>query len=140
MKPLRECLLIIVLATVPALLNLWLNPKRPVMALSQPGVTEVELSQTATWPQPVLWIDARPAEAFHRQHIPGAILLNETGWEQQLPDFLAAWKPGTRIIVYCDAQTCDASQSLAQRIDRELHLPDIYVLKGGWASWLQAHR
>lgn len=139
MKPLRECVLILVLAAVPALLSLWLHPKRPVLAWTQPGATEVEWAQVTKWTQPILWVDARTAESFNHQHIPGAILLNEASWEQQLPGFLAAWRPGTRIIIYCDTQSCDASQSLAQRIDRELHLPDIYVLKGGWASWQQTH-
>ncbi len=140
MKPLRECVLILVLATVAALLSLWLNPKRPVLAWTKPGAVEVDLSEATGWRKPILWVDARPAEAFNRGHVPGAVSLNEASWEQQLPEFLAAWKPGTRTVVYCDTQSCDASQSLAQRIDRELHLPDIYVLKGGWASWLQTHR
>lgn len=140
MKPLRECLFIFVAAAIPALLSLWLHPKRPVLAWSQPGGIEVELSQVGAWPAPVLWVDARPAEAFNRGHIPGAVSLNEASWEQQLPGLLATWKPGARIVVYCDTQSCDASQSLAQRIDRELHLPGIYVLKGGWGSWQQTHR
>lgn len=44
MKPLRECLLIVVLAAVPALLSLWLHPKRPMLAWTKPGIAEVELS------------------------------------------------------------------------------------------------
>jgi rhodanese-related sulfurtransferase len=140
MKIFRECLLLLVLAGVLALFSLWLNPKRPVLAWTKPGAAEVELAQVQHWTQPVLWVDARNLEAFLQQHIPSAIFLNESAWEQSLPVFLAVWRPGMKIVVYCDSQSCDASQAVAQRIERELHLSEVYVLKGGWASWRQIHR
>lgn len=139
MKPLRESALLLMAAGVLALLSLWLNPKRPTLSWTKPGVDEVDLRQVTTGSQAVLWIDARSTEAFRAQHIPGAISLNEGSWESQVPGFLAAWSPGTKVVVYCDTQACDASQAVAQRIQRELQLPDIYVLKGGWASWQQTH-
>jgi len=140
MKPLRESFVILALAVIPALLSLWLHPQRPVLAWTKPGVEEVELATATGWSPPVLWVDARAGEAFQHGHVPDAIPLNEASWEQQLPGFLAAWRPGTRIVVYCDSRACDASQGVALRFERELKLPEIYVLKGGWASWQQTHR
>ena len=138
MKLARECALLLLLAAIPALLSLWLNPKRPALAWTKLEVIEIDLSETARESAPILWVDARDAEAYERQHIPGAILLNENSWELQLPNFLTAWYPGTRIVVYCDSQACDASQTVALRIQHELNLPDVYVLKGGWSVWLKA--
>ena len=76
MKLLRECALLLLLATIPALLCLWLHPKRPELAWTKPAVTEVTLQVVAKWAQPFLWIDARPANDYEQRHIPGAISLN----------------------------------------------------------------
>ena len=135
----RDALWLILLAAVPALLAGWLHPKRPVWSWTKPAVTEVTLSDAKRWPAPVLWVDARTEEAYQRQHVPGAILLNEGDWEKQLPGFLAAWQPGAQIIVYCDSQACDASQAVALRLQRELKLNEIHVLQGGWATWLKSN-
>lgn len=134
---LRDSVLLLLLAAIPALFCGWLHPKRPAWNWSQPTVSEVELSEAMRWPAPVLWIDARTAAAYQAKHLPGAILLNESEWEQQLPGFLEAWKPGARIVVYCDSESCDASQAVALRLQRELKLTEIFVLKGGWAAWLK---
>lgn len=132
-----ECALLLSLALIPALMSLGFHPRRPTLSWTKPGVSEVNLSEVRQWAGHVLWVDARVAEAYQKQHIPGAILLNESSWENLLPGFLAIWQPDTKVIVYCDSQACDASQGVALRIQRELNLPEIYVLKGGWSSWLQ---
>lgn len=136
---LRESALLLLLAAVPALLTFWPHPKRPGWTWTKPGVAEVDLSEVTRWSPPVLWIDAREAAAYHHQHIPGAVLLNEGNWEELLPGFLEVWQPGAKVVVYCDSQACDASQSVALRLQRELNLSEITVLKGGWASWKNLH-
>ena len=104
---------------------------------SKPSVAEVELSEVTRWSPPVLWIDARTAEAYQSRHVPGAINVNEGEWERLLPGLLEAWQPNAKIIVYCDSAACDASQAVALRLHRELKLENIHVLKGGWTSWLK---
>ena len=136
---LRDCLFWLLLAAIPALLTGWLHPKRPTWSWDKPGVTEVESDEVTRWPPPVVWIDARTDEAYQKQHAPGAVLLNESEWEQQLPNFLQVWQPNAKIVVYCDSAACDASQAVALRLQRELQLTDIHVLKGGWSSWLKTH-
>ena len=138
--PLRESVLLLGLAVVPALLALWLHPKRPILSWNAPAVESVELAAVRQWSGPVLWVDARKAEAYKAEHIPGAISLNESEWEQRLPGLMEAWRPGQRVIVYCDTQECDASQAVALRIRRELNLQDVFVLKGGWTAWQQERR
>src|SRR3972149_741050 len=130
-KSLRECGLLLVIAAVPALLTCWLHPKHPVWSWNRPGVEQVDLSGVSRWTTPVLWVDAREAQAYTKAHIPGAVLLNESEWERLLPGFLEAWQPGTKVIVYCDTQACNASEEVALRLRRELNLKDIFVLKGG---------
>lgn len=136
--PLRDCLLLLLLAAVPALLTFWLHPRRP--AWVKPAVAQVTLAEIARWPPPVLWVDAREAPAYTSEHIPGAVLLNETEWERLLPGFLEAWRPEARVVVYCDTQACNASEEVARRLQRELNLSDVSVVKGGWAAWKSLHR
>ena len=136
---LRECALLLALAAAAALLAGWLHPKRPTWNWSKPSVAEVELSDVLRWPPPVLWVDARPAESYEKQHVPGALPLNDGDWERLLPGVIGVWQPNAKIVVYCDSQACDASQAVAVRLQRELNLRDVHVLKGGWASWLDTH-
>ena len=137
---LRECALLLLLAAVPALLAGWLHPKRPAWSWTKPGVAGVGWGEVSHWSSPILWVDARAAEAYATQHIPGAISLNEGDWERLLPGFLESWRPGAKVVVYCDSQACDASQGVALRLQRELNLADIYVLEGGWGAWEKTHR
>lgn len=128
---------LLAMAVVPALLALWLHPKRPVLSWHPPATETVELSEIRQWPNPVLWVDARKTDDFRKEHIPGAVPLNESDWERLLPGFMEAWRPNLRVVVYCDTQACDASQTVAVRLRRELNLPDVFVLKGGWIAWKQ---
>lgn len=132
---LRDSVLLLLLAFLPALLTGWLHPKRPAWSWTKPSVAEVDLSELTRWSHPVLWIDARAEKDFHARHIPGAVLLNEENWDQLLPGFLAVWQPDTQLVVYCDSAACDASQAVALRLQKELNLPNVHVLRGGWSAW-----
>ena len=41
---------------------------------------------------------------------------------------------------HCDDQQCNRSQDVAARLQRELRVGNVYVLKGGWAAWLGAQK
>jgi rhodanese-related sulfurtransferase len=97
----------------------------------------VTVDQTRTWGGNVIWVDARPDEEFARDHVPGALSLNEDQWNELLPQFLAAWSPGKKIVVYCSTLSCNASREVARRLRREAQLPDVFVLEGGWEAWLK---
>ena len=85
----------------------------------------------------VLWIDARTDDAYRTEHIPGAILLSEDNWDEALPGFFEAWKPGSVIIVYCNSTSCHRSRHVAQRLKEEAGIPNVFVLAGGWNAWKQ---
>ena len=102
------------------------------------GESEVRLETAQMWGGKVLWVDARPRARFEREHIPGAVLLNEDEWVRLVGPFLDAWEPEKTIVVYCDSGSCDASRTVARRIKEELQVEStIWVLHGGWDAWLQ---
>lgn len=100
----------------------------------------VSVDQARAWGENVIWVDARPDADFGRDHVPGAISLNEDRWNELLPQFLAAWSPGKKVVVYCSAESCDLAREAAERLRNEAQVPDVFVLKGGWEAWLKKNR
>ena len=134
----REATLLLLLALVPAALSAWLHPRSPFHSPAGGEVAKVDLATVRGWPGPVLWVDARPAPAFASAHIPGALHLTEREWEERLGEFVAQWRPGIRVVVYCDGAKCNASLSVARRLKRELQIEQVHVLAGGWEAWQAA--
>ena len=97
----------------------------------------VTVDQARVWGGNVIWVDARPDEEFARDHVPGAISLNEDRWNDLLSQFLVVWSPGKKVVVYCSSLSCNASREVARRLRREAQLPDVFVLEGGWEAWLK---
>lgn len=83
----------------------------------------------------VLWVDARSTADYEQDHIPGAVLCNEDDWDAGLMRVLEAWQPGDLVVVYCDAERCDASDAVGERLRRETGFEDIHTLHGGWQTW-----
>jgi rhodanese-related sulfurtransferase len=95
----------------------------------------VTLAQARGWSDGAIWVDARPQDDFEREHVPGALLLNEDRWNELLPAMLAAWTPAKRVVVYCSAEGCGASREVAHRLRKEAGLANVFVLEGGWEAW-----
>jgi len=102
----------------------------------------VAVDLARSWGASVLWVDARPDADFERDHIPGAILLNEDRWNELLPQFLQQqWSPEKKIVVYCSAESCNLADDVARRLRKEAGLPnEIRVLKGGWEEWVRTRK
>jgi rhodanese-related sulfurtransferase len=100
----------------------------------------VTVDQAGAWGDTAIWVDARPEDEFARDHVPGALSLNEDRWNDLLPQFLAAWSPGKKIVVYCSSLSCNASRETARRLRKEAQLPEVFVLEGGWEAWLKKNR
>jgi rhodanese-related sulfurtransferase len=96
----------------------------------------VTVAQARAWSADAIWIDARPQEDFDREHVPGALLLNEDRWNELLPQMLAVWSPEKRVVVYCSSQRCGSSREVAHRLRKEAGLTNVFVLGGGWEAWL----
>jgi rhodanese-related sulfurtransferase len=139
---LRQAIALVLLAFVPAIgqaiyLRDRISTDGPV-----PSSEVVTVEQARAWGDNAVWVDARPEEDFSREHIPGAILLNEDHWNELLPQFLATWSPGKKVVVYCSTQSCNLAVEVARRLRNQTQPPmqDVYVLKGGWEEWLKASR
>jgi len=87
-----------------------------------------------------IWVDARPDDEFASDHVPGAVSLNEDRWNELLPQFLAVWAPGKKIVVYCSSLSCNSSREVAHRLRKEAQLSDVFVLEGGWEEWVKKNR
>ena len=135
---LRQSVVLVGLALLPAVVQaLYLREKIPW----QSRVAEsdfVEVDTARAWTTNVIWVDARPSDDFERDHIPGAVSLNEDRWSEGLSQFLATqWSPEKKIVVYCSAASCNLAEDVARRLRNEAKLPnDIRILKGGWEAWL----
>lgn len=135
-RALRQLALLLALALPPAIVSgaIQLRYQKPEPLPEN----EVALATAQAWGDRILWVDARPRARFEREHIPGAVLLNEDEWVRLVGPFLDEWEPGKNIVVYCDGESCDASHAVARRIKDELQVDSpIWVLHGGWDAWLQ---
>ena len=140
MRPLAvQILIILSLPLLPAALAAWLHPGRSTIHQAAENSQEISLAQVLSIGQ-VLWIDARPRAKFDAGHIPSALLLNETEWEQLLGPVLEAWSPEVTVVVYCDSGQCQLSHHVARRLEREAGFEGVRILKGGWEAWKQAGR
>lgn len=136
----RQGLLLLVLAFVPALGQVLYLGERVSWTAPAMAPDEVTLEDAQAWGDAVLWVDARPDEQFEHEHIPGAIPLNEDRWSELLPLMLAAWSPDKRVVVYCSSRSCAASHEVARRLREEAKLEQIFVLHGGWEKWLESRK
>jgi rhodanese-related sulfurtransferase len=100
----------------------------------------VTVEAARKWNGTAIWVDARPDDDFAKDHVPGAISLNEDRWNELLPQFLPAWSPGKRVVVYCSAESCDLAREVAERLRKEAQIPDVFVLEGGWEAWVKKNR
>ena len=105
-----------------------------------PSSELVTVAQARAWGANAIWVDARPDEEFARDRVPGAVSLNEDRWNELLPQFLAAWSPDKKVVVYCSSQSCNASREVAKRLRDEAQLKNVFVLQGGWEEWLKNKR
>jgi len=137
---LRQSLLLLALACLPAVGQaLYYRDKVSWQSPVAPS-DMVTVAQARAWGGNAIWVDARPEEEFEKQHVPGAILLNEDRWNEMLPRMLATWSPEKRVVVYCSSESCGASREVARRLREEARLQNVFVLEGGWEAWLGEKR
>ena len=135
---LRQSAVLLALALLPAGVEaLYFRDKIPWQSrVAESDLVSVDIARG--WGANALWVDARPAEEFERDHIPGAVLLNEDRWNDLFQPFMEKqWSPEKKIVVYCSAASCNLAGDVARRLREEAKLPnEIRVLKGGWEAWL----
>ena len=136
--PLRQTAFLLALSLLPAAGEaLYLRNRIPWQSrIAESDFVEVEVAKG--WGNTAIWVDARPADDFERDHVPDAVSLNEDSWGESLPQFLATrWSPEKKIVVYCGAASCNLAEDVVRRLREEAKLPnEIRILKGGWEAWL----
>jgi rhodanese-related sulfurtransferase len=120
---------ILVSALIPAGLTAAFHPQRPAWTEETLAPGEERLPTVLAWGESVLWVDARSADEYRADHVPGAILLNLESWDELLPNFLDQWSPDKKVVVYCSAATCELSHEVAERL-RKSGITSVFVLKG----------
>ena len=133
----RSWLLILGLATLLAAAALALDPRARALLRDATAADEIALATARALQVPVLWIDARPAADFARNHSPEALPLSLDEWDTRIVDVLARWQPGARVIVYCDDHACSTSRTVAEKLRREYQFDDVRILHDGWSAWLK---
>jgi rhodanese-related sulfurtransferase len=139
-RPIRQVLLLIALAFVPAIGEALYFRDRVSWQSRVPTSELVTVDQAHTWGENAIWVDARTDDEFARDHVPGAVSLNEDRWNELLPQFLQRWSPEKRVVVYCSAESCNAAREVAKRLRDEAQLKNVFVLQGGWEEWLRKKR
>ena len=137
-KAVRQAGALLLLALLPALGTAFFHPRRPAWSQDALKQDEVSLATVTEWKDAVLWVDARSRAAYAKKHIPDALNLNEDEWSAMLVPVLTAWQPDKKVVVYCNKRQCQSSHEVAKRL-RETGVTPVYVLKGGWKTWLDAH-
>jgi len=129
--------ILLLVPVVPAAITAWAHPRSPWRVTSASTDLSWVSLEDALAIEDVIWIDARSRRAYDLNRIPGAIPLNEDDWDAQLEAVLLAWTPDCTVVVYCDGQSCTASQQVAGRLREELGWQNIRVLRDGWDAWTQ---
>jgi rhodanese-related sulfurtransferase len=127
-------LLILLAALLPASLTAAFHPRHPPWSEERLLPGEERLQTVLAWGPEVLWIDARSANDYEAEHVPGAISLNLEAWDQLFPGFLDQWNPEKKVVVYCSSTACELSHEVAESL-RAAGIGPVYVLKGGWEAW-----
>jgi rhodanese-related sulfurtransferase len=143
---LRQAAVLVLFAFVPAIGEAIYFRDKVSWQSPIPAAELVTVDQARAWGESAIWVDARPDEEFTRDHVPGAVSLNEDRWNDLLPQFLPAWSPEKKVVVYCSAASCNAAREVAKRLRDEAQLKDnegkncVFVLQGGWEEWLKKKR
>jgi rhodanese-related sulfurtransferase len=137
MKALWQALTLVVLAAVAAFgTQIW-HPRAPALYLSLEPLRDDEVSLAVIgekFHDDVLWIDARPAEQFAVNHLPGALNVSEQQFDDQLVQHLDTLQTNTKpVVVYCSGQKCEASRKVMERLKEMGFVKEAFIFKGGWS-------
>lgn len=134
MKRWSEVGIIIGVAVVLALVAFAIRPDALPWDIS---TYEVELD-VALEMEGVLWIDARAPEDFEKGSYANSLSVNEESWEDGFANLLGEWIPDMPVVVFCSSQSCLRSHHVAERLREELGVEEVYTLKDGLESLIEA--
>src|SRR5258708_301885 len=110
-RVLIEAVILLLLAAIPAAGSAFYHADKIKWSEQTLAKGEVFLSTISSW-QDVLWVDARSRADYEKDHIPGAVLLNEDEWDEQFPALLAVLKSQRPIVFYFGSESCQLSSEV----------------------------
>lgn len=125
--------ILLVCSALLTVLTLWIHPARKELFLLA-SIPKLSLEKISRLDGNRIWIDARPLSDFEKDHVPGALSLEDLRFEQGIDAVLEVWRPGTPLIVYCSSNACNESTKVALRL-KDFGLTPVYILTGGWQAW-----
>jgi len=141
---------ILAIAAVAALLGLAVNAIRPqggipvvrpsrAELILREGLVPVHLDTAAILHADtnVLFVDARPANAFRRGRIPRAVNFPSESFDSLVTGFVAKVPLGRPLVVYCDGVECRASEELSKNLKTKGYR-FVHCFFGGWVEWRDA--
>lgn len=103
------------------------------------GVREIQIEEVQHLfkEKDVLFADARHRADYEAGHIQGAVNLNVADPDAWLPDFMPATDPATRIVTYCDGESCPLAEELAELLVLN-GFENVATLKNGLTRWRES--
>lgn len=129
--------ILLALSSGLAIIAAGLPPKKEHFTSANWLVREITWSKLDRVPERLV-VDVRSQAKYMEEHIPGALLLSEDTWDENLPAFLDKWNPELPVVIYCEGRNGAASKRVALRLLKDLPQARVYVLKGGFITWKAA--
>ena len=139
MNSVTQAFVLLLLSATAAVGTFYAHPRAPALYAIEEPLRDDEITLAKIhdqWKGEVLWLDARPSDQYAKEHIPGALLLNEQGFDNQLFELLPPLQTNTKpVIIYCGGEACEASRKIRTKLLESIPMDNCYVLKGGWPAW-----
>lgn len=103
------------------------------------GVREISIEEARKLfrEKSVIFADARHPADYEAGYIQGAVNLNVANPDAWLPDFIPATDPATRIVTYCDGESCPLAEELAELLALN-GFENVGYLKNGLTRWRES--
>ena len=154
---LRDLVLLTAASTVLAAVNLGMRDRETLPWLATPPPPEaatcggedpqeihlvqrlpVEEVQAMLDRPDVTIVDARSSHEYAQGHLPGAMSLPAESAEEMLGVQTLPIPPNDTIVTYCDGSACERSESLGLLLRAQVGCEKVFVLEGGFGSWVAA--
>ncbi|MGZ4987609.1 MAG: rhodanese-like domain-containing protein, partial [Limisphaerales bacterium] len=126
-------------------LSNWPTTDNPFSSGKTAGITlAASATSKLTWSETkellaqkqIVLVDARAAEYYQTEHIPGAISLPDTSTKSELAAFAANYPAkDTTLVVYCASAQCPAASNLARVLRKKWGYTNVHVMQGGMAEY-----
>jgi rhodanese-related sulfurtransferase len=111
------------------------NPPPPLRVKTEVGsLTWSQVKRLLASHRAVL-IDARTAEAYRADHIPGAISLPAQHSAEEILTFKRSYPQSTPLVVYCASAQCPLSRQLSKELMEQHGYQEVSDMPGGYAEW-----